>query len=168
MIIKLLDNQSDVNVGTFEAQLSVADIGRKGVIIDVDYGIGAGIYNCSIFVGSLTAEKMEFLESYVAYVKHSGLKDDIKNHLQKILQQDTKKKEILNIVELLEKPITYNEKIAVVYQIFRADGTVFKAIIYDDVTEITYENGLMIYTLSGKQTVESVMAFLDDQMKELS
>lgn len=71
-------------------------------------------------------------------------------------------------MELLEKPITYNEKIAVVYQIFRADGTVFKAIIYDDVTEITYENGIMIYTLSGKQTVESVMAFLDDQMKELS
>ena len=26
MIIKLLDNQSDVNVGTFEAQLSVADM----------------------------------------------------------------------------------------------------------------------------------------------
>lgn len=168
MIIKLLDNQSDVNVGTFEAQLSVADIGRKGVIIDVDYGIGAGIYNCSIFVGSLTAEKMEFLESYVSDVKYSGLKDNIKNHLQKILQQDAKKKYIFDIADRLEKPITYNEKIAVIYQIFRADGTVFKAIIYDDVTEITYENGLMIYTLSGKQTVESVMAFLDDQMKELS
>lgn len=168
MIIKLLDNQSDVNVGTFEAQLSVADIGRKGVIIDVDYGIGAGIYNCSIFVGSLTAEKMEFLESYVSDVKYSGLKDNIKNHLQKILQQDAKKKYIFDIADRLEKPITYNEKIAVIYQIFRADGTVFKAIIYDDVTEITYENGLMIYTLSGKQTVDSVMAFLDDQMKELS
>ena len=168
MIIKLLDNQADVNVGTFEAQLSVADIGRKGVIIDVDYGIGAGIYNCSIFVGSLTAEKMEFLESYVSDVKYSGLKDNIKNHLQKILQQDAKKKYIFDIADRLEKPITYNEKIAVIYQIFRADGTVFKAIIYDDVTEITYENGLMIYTLSGKQTVESVMAFLDDQMKELS
>ena len=168
MIIKLLDNQSDVNVGTFEAQLSVADIGRKGVIIDVDYGIGAGIYNCSIFVGSLTAEKMEFLESYVSDVKYSGLKDNIKSHLQKILQQDAKKKYIFDIADRLEKPITYNEKIAVIYQIFRADGTVFKAIIYDDVTEITYENGLMIYTLSGKQTVDSVMAFLDDQMKELS
>lgn len=168
MIIKLLEKQSDVNIGTYEVQLSVADIGRKGVIIDVDYSMGAGIYGCSIYVGSLTAEKMEFLESYVAYVKYSELKDDIKNHLQKILQQDTKKKEILNIVELLEKPITYNEKIAVIYQIFRADGTVFKAIIYDEVTEITYDNGLMIYTLSGKQTVESVMTFLDDQMKEFS
>lgn len=168
MIIKVMEKQSDVNIGTFEVKLSVADIGRKGIILAVDYDMGAGIYGCSIYVGSLTAEKMEFLESYVADVKHSGLKDNIKNHLQKILQQDTKKKEILNIVELLEKPITYNEKIAVVYQIFRADGTVFKAIIYDDVTEITYENGLMIYTLSGKQTVESVMAFLDDQMKEFS
>lgn len=168
MIIKLLEKQSDVNIGTYEVQLSVADIGRKGVIIGVDYSMGAGIYGCSIYVGSLTAEKMEFLESYVAYVKYSGLKDDIKNHLQKILQQDTKKKEILNIVELLEKPITYNEKIAVVYQIFRADGTVFKAIIYDDVTEITYENGLYVYTLSGKQTIESVMTFLDSQMNELN
>ena len=168
MIIKLLEKQSDVNIGTYEVQLSVADIGRKCIIIDVDYSMDAGIYCCSIYAGSLNAEKMEFLESYVAYVKYSGLKDDIKNHLQKILQQDTKKKEILNIVELLEKPITYNEKIAVVYQIFRADGTVFKAIIYDDVTEVTYENGLMIYTLSGKQTVESVMTFLDVQMKEFS
>lgn len=70
-------------------------------------------------------------------------------------------------MELLEKPITYNEKIAVVYQIFRADGTVFKAIIYDDFTEITYENGLLVYSLEGKQTVESVMAFLDSQMLEL-
>lgn len=168
MIIKLLEKQSDVNIGTYEVQLSVADIGSKGIIIDVDYSMDAGIYSCSVYVGSLTAEKMEFLESYVADVKHSGLKDNIKNHLQKILQQDTKKKEILNIVELLEKPITYNEKIAVIYQIFRADGTVFKAIIYDEVTEITYDNGLMIYTLSGKQTVESVMTFLDVQMKEFS
>ena len=31
---------------------------------------------------------------------HKELKDDIKNHLQKILQQDTKKKEILNILIL--------------------------------------------------------------------
>ena len=92
-------NSSNQQIGKWDKDgIDVTGGSIRGSTIYCD---GYGLYCVDIWPrnsNGITLNQKVIIQGEFYNYSDKELKDDIKNHLQKILQQDTKKKEILNIV----------------------------------------------------------------------